>query len=58
MLALLVSIQKVIATYISPKLLETKNHKRANSKATLQYIVNTQLYASTAESMKFIIINS
>ena len=40
--------------YVSPKLLETKNHNMANSKATLQYIVNPQLYACTTESMNFI----
>ena len=35
--------------YVSPKLLRTKNYKMANSKATLQYIVNTQLHACTTE---------
>ena len=40
--------------YVSLKLLETKNHKMAKNKATLQCMVNTQLYASTTVSMKFI----
>ena len=39
--------------YVSPKVLETKNHIMGNSKATLQYIVNIQLHACTTESMKF-----